>query len=49
MQKVWRALGIRHHIVEQISSLRQDVAMIQATVVPGKHSMEDLMITLKEA
>ena len=35
--------------MEQISSLRQEVAMIRSRVVPGKHGMASLMIALKEA
>ena len=35
--------------MEQLSSLRQDVGMIRAIVVPGKHVMSSLMLALKEA
>ena len=40
---------MRHFRVENLSRLRQDVAMIQARVVPGKHGMSSLMLALKEA
>ena len=49
MHKVWRALGLRQNIVEQLSILRQKVDMRQARVVPVKHGMEALMLKLKEA
>ena len=40
---------MRHFRVENLSRLRQDVAMRQARVVPGKHVMSALMLALKEA
>ena len=49
MHEVWRALVFSQIRVEQLSSLRQEVAMRQAIVVPGKHGIEDLMLALKEA
>ena len=49
MQKLWRALGIRQQILEQLSILRHGVAMRRARVVPGKNSMADLMMALREA
>ena len=49
MHEVWKALLLRHIRVEQLSSLRQDVGMIRAIVVPGKHVMASLMLALKEA
>ena len=48
MHKVCRNLGLRQNIVEQISSLWQEVAMIRARVVPGKHGMPALILALKE-
>ena len=47
MHEVWRDLGISQHIVEQLSSMRHEVAMRRAIVVPGKHGMSDLMLALK--
>ena len=32
--------------MEQISSLRQEIAMIQEIVFPGKHGMSALMLAL---
>ena len=49
MHKVWRYLGLRHNIVEQFSSIRNEVAMIQVISVTGKYGMVDLMLSLKEA
>ena len=49
IQKVWRALGLRQKILEQISIMRHEVAMIRARVVPGKYGMVALMLALKEA
>ena len=49
MHKVYRALGIRHHRLEQISSLQHEVAMRRERLVPGKHDMSALVIALKEA
>ena len=49
MHEVWRALGLRHQRVEQLSILRHEVATRRAGVVPGKHGMSDLMLALKEA
>ena len=48
MHKVLRALGLRQLRVEHIASLRQEVAIRRAIVVPGKHGMSALMIALKE-
>ena len=47
MHKVWRALGLKQLIVEQLSSLRQEVAMIRVRVVPVKNFMAALMLALK--
>ena len=47
--KVWRAFRLRHIILEQISILRQYVAMRRAIVVPGKHVISALILALKEA
>ena len=49
MHRVWRALGSRQIRVEQISILRQEVAILWERVVPGKHGMVSLMLALKEA
>ena len=49
MQKVWRYIGLRQHIVEQLSILRQEVVMIRVRLVPVKHGMSDVMLALKEA
>ena len=49
MHKVWRSLVLRKHRVEMFSSLRYEVAMRKARVVPGKHGMSALMISLKES
>ena len=49
MHKIWRSTGISQHRVEQLSSLRQDVAMRRSRVVPGKYGMSSLMLSLKEA
>ena len=49
MHRVWRDLVLSQIIVEHISSLQQEVAMIRAIVVPGKHGMSALMLALKEA
>ena len=49
MHKVWRALGLRHNIVEELSSLSNEVAMTCSRVVPGKHVMAYLILVLKDA
>ena len=49
MHKLWKALVLRKLIVEQLSILRQEVAMIQARVVPGKHGILALTRALNEA
>ena len=49
MHEVWRALGLRGLRVEQLSSLKQEVAMRQVRVVPVKHDMSALILALKEA
>ena len=48
MHKVWKALGLRQHRVEQLSSLRHEVSLRRARVVPGKNVMAALIIALKE-
>ena len=48
MHKVWKALGLRQLIVERLSSLQQELAMIRSRVVPGKHSMVAFMLAIKE-
>ena len=40
---------MRHIRVEQLSSLRQELAMILEIVVPVKHGMSALMLALMEA
>ena len=35
--------------MEQVSSLRQEVAMRRAGLVPGKHGMAALILSLKES
>ena len=47
MHEVWRDLGIRQHIVEQLSSLWQEVDVRQESMVYGKYGMSALMISLK--
>ena len=49
MHEVCRALGITHNRVEHLSILRHEENMRRASVVPGKHGMESLMIVLKDA
>ena len=49
MHEVWRSLVLKHHRVEQISILWQEVAMRQERVFPVKHVMSALMLALKEA
>ena len=49
MHDVWRDLGLMQHRVENMSSMWQEIAMIRARLVPGKHGMVALMIALKEA
>ena len=48
MNEVWRSLGLRQLRVTQLSSLRQEVDMRRAIVLPGKHDMSDLVIALKK-
>ena len=49
MHKVWTALGLRHNIVGPLSSLWNEVYIIRAIVVPGKHGMSVLILALKGA
>ena len=49
MHKVWRALGIRQYIVEQLSIMKHEVAMLRERVVPRKQGTAALMLELKEA
>ena len=49
MHKVWRALGLRHNIVGPLPSMWNEVYIIRAIVVPGKHGMPVLILALKEA
>ena len=48
MHEIWISLALRHIIVEQISSLRQEVYIRREIVVPIKHRMSALMLALKE-
>ena len=47
--EVWRALGLSQIRVEQLSSLRREVDIRQARVVPKKHSMSALMLSLNNS
>ena len=49
MHEVWRDLGLRHQIAEQLSIIRNKAAMRRSRVVPGRHGMIALMLELKEA
>ena len=49
MHEVYGDLGLRQNIVERISSLRHEVAMIQAIVVTVKNGMASLMLALNQA
>ena len=49
MDEVWKDLGIRQHKVEQLSILWYKVAMRQKRLVPGKHSMESLILEIMDA
>ena len=49
MHKVWRALVLRQIRVEQLSILLKEVDMRRGRVVPGKHGIAALVISLKEA
>ena len=49
IHEVWRTLVLRHIRVEQLSSLRQELAMILEIVVPVKHGMSALMLALMKA
>ena len=48
MYKLWRSIGLSQHIFERLSSLHQEVAIIQARAVPGKHASSSFMLSLKE-
>ena len=48
MHEVWRELGLSQLRLEQLSSLRKEIAMQRSRVLPGKYCMSDLMMALKE-
>ena len=48
MHEVWRDLVLRQIRVEQLSSLRQEVAIRREIAMPGKHGIAALMLALKE-
>ena len=47
MHEIWSAIGLCQHRVEQLPILRQEVGMRRVRVLPGKHVMLALMISLK--
>ena len=49
MHELLRALGLRQLILEHLSILSQEVAIRRSRVLPGKHGMSALMISLREA
>ena len=49
MHEVWRALVLSQLRVEYLSSLQKEVATRRERVVPGKHGMSGLMLSIKEA
>ena len=44
-----RALGLRQIRLEQLSIMKNKVAMRRARLVPGKHVMSALVLALKES
>ena len=49
IHEVCMDLGLMDNKVKQLPSLRQEIAMRWARIVPVKHGMADLMLALKEA
>ena len=49
MIEVWRALGLIQNRLEQLSSLRHELATRWEILMPGKYGMASLMLALNEA
>ena len=49
MHKVWSSIVLRKNRVEHLSSLSQEVSMIQERFVPVKHGMAYRMLAIKDS